>query len=95
MRGKVIYVGKLGLTGNVVVIDHGFGLRSLYAHLSETLVENGAFVEKGQKVGVCGKTGFTKDLNLHFGLYVYDVPVSPYSVMDNGMQMTDYTAPEV
>jgi len=94
MRGEVVYVGNLALTGKVVVIDHGYGLRSLYAHLDSVSVNVGDVVEKGAELGYCGSTGFTKDLNLHFGLYVQDVPVCPYHVIDYGMQMTEYTEPE-
>lgn len=94
MRGKVVYVGNLALTGKVVVIDHGYGMRSLYAHLDAFNVSVGDVVEKGTSIGYCGSTGFTTDISLHFGLYIYDVPVSPYRVIDYGMQMTEYTDPE-
>lgn len=88
MKGKVTFVGNLTLSGLTVVIDHGFGLKTLYAHLSSTAVSVGDVVEKGAELGVVGKTGFTVDTNLHFGMYVFDVPVSPYDVMDNGVLLT-------
>lgn len=88
MKGKVTFVGNLTLSGLTVVIDHGFGLKTLYAHLSSTAVSVGDVVEKGADLGVVGKTGFTVDTNLHFGMYVFDVPVSPYDVMENGVLLT-------
>jgi murein DD-endopeptidase MepM/ murein hydrolase activator NlpD len=94
MSGKVVYVGNLSLTGRVVVIDHGFGLHSLYAHLASTTVSVGDIVQKNDQIGVCGSTGFTTDTNLHFGLYVGEVPVSPYLVFSKGAQMTEYTESE-
>ncbi len=90
MKGEVVFVGKLALTGNVVVIDHGFGLHSLYAHLDSISVNKGAIVKQGDVLGICGTTGFTKDRTLHFGLYVQDVPVSPYGVLDFGMRLDNH-----
>ncbi len=88
MDGKVVYVGELSLTGKVVVIDHGYGLRSLIAHLDSYDVKVGDVVKRGESIGICGKTGFTMDLNLHYGLYIGNIPVCPYDAQDYGVQMT-------
>ncbi len=88
--GKVVYVGTLSLSGRTVIVDHGFGLKTLYAHLSSNAVAEGDFVEAGSIIGVVGATGFTAGVNLHFGTYVFDVPVSPYDMLgweNNGIQM--------
>lgn len=76
--GEVIYSGTQTLSGRVVVIDHGFGLKTLYAHLSSITVNVGDKVAQGDVIGVVGSTGFTYGISLHVGMYVGNVPVSPY-----------------
>ena len=49
--GRVIWADDLGIYGNCIVIDHGFGLESLYGHLSQFLVKKGDMVKKGQIIG--------------------------------------------
>lgn len=89
--GVVVYVGTLSLSGRTVVIDHGFGLKTLYAHLSSNTVSEGDVVAQGDIIGVVGATGFTAGTNLHFGTYVFDVPVSPYDALgweNDGIQVS-------
>lgn len=81
--GKVIFAGEQAVTGKTVVIDHGWGLKSVYAHLSSISVSEGDMVEKGQDLGVVGSTGFTDQVMLHFGLFVFDKPVCPYNYYDS------------
>lgn len=76
--GRVAYVGQQSLSGRLVIIEHGFGLKSVYAHMSSVTVAIGDVVAAGDQLGVVGSTGFTPRTNLHFGLYVFNVPVSPY-----------------
>jgi len=80
-KGKVIYVGEQILSGKIVVIDHGWGLKSTYAHLSEITVAEGAIVEKGAAIGSAGSTGFTNGTVVHLGLHIFNVPVSPYPLL--------------
>lgn len=76
--GKVVYVGTSALLGKCVVIDHGFGLMTWYAHLSETSVNIGDIVISGQLIGKTGMTGLScQKYRLHIGATVYDVPISP------------------
>jgi len=86
--GKVVYVGSTTLSGNTIIIEHGFGLKSLYAHLSTTAVKVGDIVSAGDAIGVVGSTGFTSGTGLHAGLYVFDTPVCPYSYWETGVVMT-------
>ena len=96
--GKVIFVGAPTLSGRTVVIDHGFGLKTLYAHMNSTSVSEGEEVSAGTVLGIAGNTGFTKGTGLHFGMYIFDTPVSPYcmwfwptdsnSETDLGIQLT-------
>ena len=70
-------------------------MHTVYAHLSKITVNVGDTVKQGQSLGVCGQTGFAHIKNLHFGLYVFGVPVSPYVPFENGVTLTDpITIPE-
>jgi murein DD-endopeptidase MepM/ murein hydrolase activator NlpD len=64
--GVVIYSGGWGNYGNVVMIDHGDSLTTLYAHLSRNLVKKGYKIAKGQVVGLIGQTGLATGPHLHF-----------------------------
>lgn len=83
--GKVVYVGACDVLGKFVVIDHGWGLKSWYAHLSETSVTVGDTVNKGQTVGKVGNTGFIPSHRLHVMVTVAGIPVSPYPLQDFGL----------
>ena len=82
--GTVVYAGVLELTGYTVIIDHGFGLKTWYWHMSENSVQTGAVVKRGDVVGKTGKTGFTSQNGVHLGMSVCDVFVSPYSTWADG-----------
>ena len=68
---------ELGIYGRTVIIDHGMGLQSLYAHLSSIGVKVGVMVEKGQELGRSGMTGLAAGDHLHFGMFLQGVPVNP------------------
>ncbi len=85
--GRVIYTGMTDLTGRMVVIEHGYGLKSWYAHLNEITVNVGDTVTTGQAIGKTGSTGFTAFSGVHMGMSVYDVPVSPYPLWENGVEI--------
>ena len=88
-NGKVVYVGYLDLPGYIVVIDHGLGLKSWYAHLSSSGTKVGDTVNKGDIIGKAGSTGFTERTICHITLSVYDVPVCPYDLWDEGIVFGD------
>jgi len=77
LSGRVIFAGYLPLTGNTVIIDHGWGLISLYAHLSEVSVKKGVLVRRGEVIGKVGSSGRSTGPHLHFGVYLNDTTFDP------------------
>lgn len=80
--GKVIYADYLGIFGNCVILDHGLGLESLYAHLSSIDTAVGQSVEKGQTFGRSGMTGLAGGDHLHFTMLVEGQMVNPTEFWD-------------
>lgn len=75
--GVVVLTELLDIRGNVIVIDHGWGIYSVYAHLSQTYVSPGDRVVRGQIIGASGGTGRTQGPHLHFEIIVDGVQVDP------------------
>lgn len=71
----------LFFTGGTVIIDHGHGVATIYAHLSAIDVAAGDTVDRGQPVGAIGKTGRATGPHLHLGLYWFDRAVDPERVL--------------
>ena len=76
-RGKVVLIDQLRLRGNVVVLDHGLGVFTTYAHLSTVDVQVGQTVEKGQAFAKVGSTGLSQGPHLHWELWVNGENVDP------------------
>ena len=81
-RGKVVYAEPLGIYGNCVILDHGMGVQSLYAHLSSMGVQVGQMVEKEQELGKSGMTGLAGGDHLHFTMLVNGQMVNPVEWWD-------------
>jgi len=81
-RGKVVFADNLGIYGQSVVIDHGYGLFSMYAHLSSMAVAPGKIVEKGAIIGTTGRTGMAGGDHLHFSMLVHNTFVNPVEWWD-------------
>jgi len=77
--GKVILSRYLTLTGNTVLIDHGYGIISWYYHMDTISVNEGDMIEKGQIIGTVGSTGFSTGPHLHFSISVHDVFANPWT----------------
>jgi murein DD-endopeptidase MepM/ murein hydrolase activator NlpD len=81
-NGKVVFADNLGIYGNAVILDHGLGLFSLYAHLSSIGVTVGQTVERGATLGRTGETGLAAGDHLHFSMMVDGIHVDPIEWWD-------------
>jgi len=73
--GKVVYAAPLGIYGNCIVVDHGYGLQSIYGHLSEIGVHEGDMVKRGQVMGKSGMTGMAGGDHIHFSMQLEGVQI--------------------
>lgn len=80
--GKVIWAAPLGIYGNCIVVDHGYGLQSIYGHLSALAVKEGDMVKRGQEMGKSGSTGLAGGDHLHYSMQVGGVEVNPVEWWD-------------
>jgi len=81
-RGRVVAAEYLGIYGNMVILDHGLGVFSLYSHLSGINVAIGDLVEKDGVIGTTGTTGMAGGDHLHFSMLVNGVLVNPIEWWD-------------
>jgi len=80
--GRVIWADNLGIYGNSVIIDHGMGLQSLYAHLSAIGVRPGDTVSVDDELGRSGMTGLAGGDHLHFAILLHGWPITPMEWWD-------------
>jgi murein DD-endopeptidase MepM/ murein hydrolase activator NlpD len=81
--GKVILARHLILTGNTVIIDHGFGIISWSYHMDSINVKEGDDLVRGQIIGTVGSTGFSTGPHLHFAISVHDVFTNPWTLFEH------------
>ena len=99
-NGVVVFTGYLGIYGNTVIVDHGLGLSSLYAHLSDIGVKVGQSVARGETLGASGSTGLAGGDHLHFSILVGGEFVNPtewwdaHWIQDNVTGKLTETAPQ-
>jgi murein DD-endopeptidase MepM/ murein hydrolase activator NlpD len=83
-EGRVVHAdASLKGYGKTVIIDHGEGVRSLYAHNSELLVTDGQWVDRGQPIARVGRTGNATTEHCHFEIRMRDVPVDPMGYLSS------------
>jgi len=75
--GRVIYSGMYAGYGNIVVIDHGYGITTRYAHMSQIGVRTGQHVTRGKVIGAVGSTGRSTAPHCHYEVRLHDRPVNP------------------
>ena len=80
--GRVAYGGYIGIYGNTVILDHGFGLFSMYSHLTDITVEKDRMVARGDTIGHTGTTGLAVGDHLHFSILVHHTFVNPIEWWD-------------
>jgi len=78
--------------GRLVVIDHGGGYRTCYAHLSRLSVQVGQEVHRGETVGLVGSSGRTTAPHLHYEVRIGGNPVNPYNFMKQAVAVYDSSA---
>ncbi len=92
-RGVVAFADPLTIYGNTVILDHGLGLQTLYAHLSSMEVKVGDEVAKGQELGRTGASGLALGDHLHFEVLVHGVSVTPIEWWDAGLGARAWRSP--
>lgn len=80
--GNVVFSQPNGIYGNLPIIDHGFGLYTLYGHCSEVHVQKGDIAALGQQIAKTGLSGYAMGDHLHFGILVQGIEVRPEEWMD-------------
>lgn len=79
--GIVVFAQELYLEGKTIIIDHGFGLYSIYMHLSEIQAREGDAVRVGEVIGLVGATGRVTGPHLHWGIKLLGAKVDPFSLV--------------
>ena len=91
-KGTKIYAPSTGritlieedmfFTGKTVIVDHGMGLISIFAHLNSIYIRPGQFVEKGMEIGEVGMSGRATGPHLHWGVYLENISVDPMALLE-------------
>ena len=89
--GNIIFKEYLGIYGNTIIINHGLGLGTIYAHTTNQFINIGDKVVKNQKIATTGTTGAVLGDHLHFGILVQGIEVNPIEWMDQNWIKTRIT----
>ena len=81
LKGRVVLIGDFFYTGITIILDHGYGLFSSYAHMSEVKVKVGDLIEQSQTIGLVGTTGRSTGPHLHWTVYFDGNKVNPESLI--------------
>ena len=87
--GKVVFAGDMGMYGDTVIVDHGFGLTSIYSNLSYIACRIDQVLESGDPIGKYGASGFNSGQHLQFEMRLQGVPVRPIEWWDQSW-ITDH-----
>lgn len=89
-NAKVVYSGWRQGYGNMVMLDHGYGYQTLYAHLFKSLVRVGQKVQRGDIIGLVGNTGASVGPHLHYEVHRDGRPVDPRNYYFNDLNPEEY-----
>ena len=81
MSGRISEVGNNRTYGNYIIINHGNGYQTVYAHMSKTISKKGQWVTQGSKIGLVGSTGYSTGPHLHFMVYKNGNRIDPMTVL--------------
>lgn len=81
MSGKILQTGENRVWGNYVIIDHGNGYQTLYAHMSKIIAVKGKWVSQGTRIGLVGSTGYSTGPHLHFTVYKNGKMIDPMTIL--------------
>ena len=83
-QATVIFAGKKSGYGQIVILDHGYGLETWYGHTSRILVKPGQLVRRGQTIALIGNSGHSTGAHLHYEVRVHGIPVDPLAyILEN------------
>lgn len=88
-HGRVLFADYMIGTGNTVIIEHGYGLKSWYYHMVSLDAKAGDMVKKGDVIGLVGSTGFSTGPHLHFAISVNEVYVNPMPFFEEGVPLPE------
>ena len=97
--GRVVWAAPLGIYGNCIVVDHGYGLQTIYGHLSRIDVHEGDPVKRSQIMGLSGMTGMAGGDHVHFAMQLDGVQIDPkewwdpHWIADHVVRRVDLPAP--
>jgi murein DD-endopeptidase MepM/ murein hydrolase activator NlpD len=83
-QGSVVFAGRKSGYGQIVILDHGYGLETWYGHTSRVLVKAGQLVNRGQTIALIGNSGRSTGSHLHYEVRVQGIPVDPLNyILEN------------
>jgi hypothetical protein len=91
-EGRVEQAGLDGGYGKCVIINHGYGYKTLYGHMSQMDVKEGDYVKKGQRIGLIGSTGASTGPHCHYEVHLNGVVVNPVQYCMDGLSTSEYQA---
>jgi murein DD-endopeptidase MepM/ murein hydrolase activator NlpD len=83
-QATVVFAGRKSGYGNIVILDHGYGLETWYGHTSKILVKPGQLIRRGQSIALMGNSGHSTGSHVHYEVRVHGIPVDPLSyILEN------------
>lgn len=83
-QASVVFAGRKSGYGQIVILDHGYGLETWYGHTSRILVKPGQLVHRGQTIALIGNSGHSTGSHVHYEVRVHGIPVDPLNyILEN------------